>query len=190
MVTAEEEQKFLDDLAAWEATYSESPAPSLADPYSQPDRRPQRIPSAAPAKPSAIPGGEIQKWLQDRFQPLIANTDESPIETLLKAGVSVYSHILRLEGDESSRSIEPQCVIGPYRVDFIFRGFGAELVVEVDGHDFHEKTKEQVRRDKARDRYLAAEGWTVLRFAGSEVWANPFACAEEIFNVAKRRGSK
>jgi hypothetical protein len=36
------------------------------------------------------------------------------------------------------------------------------LVVEVDGHDFHEK--EQARRDKQRDRFMTTTGAKVLRF--------------------------
>ena len=43
------------------------------------------------------------------------------------------------------------------------------LVVEVDGHDFHERTKEQAQRDKTRDRDLQAAGFIVFRFTGREV---------------------
>lgn len=78
-----------------------------------------------------------------------------------------------------------QAVIGWYRVDFLFGVPGPDgkekrLVVEVDGHDFHERTKEQAAKDKARDRYMVDEGIEVRRYTGSEVWANPFGVAEEI----------
>jgi hypothetical protein len=53
------------------------------------------------------------------------------------------------------------------------------FVVELDGHDFHEKTKEQARRDKARDRELSSLGWRVLRFTGSEVFADAGKCMRE-----------
>ena len=42
-----------------------------------------------------------------------------------------------------------------------------KIVVECDGHDFHEKTKDQVARDKSRVRDLEIAGWRVLRFTGS-----------------------
>lgn len=93
-------------------------------------------------------------------------------------------------------AIEPQAKIGAYRVDFRVthydrsgpsRGFVCVgLVVECDGHDFHEKTKAQAQKDKARDRFLAAEGYTVLRFTGSEIWADPLARAEEVLATAAK----
>ena len=45
------------------------------------------------------------------------------------------------------------------------------IAVECDGHEFHEKTKQQAARDKARDRD---------RFTGSEIWKDPGACADEV----------
>jgi very-short-patch-repair endonuclease len=71
-----------------------------------------------------------------------------------------------------------------YRVDFFVicgvndRNF--KLVVECDGHEFHEKTKEQVARDKQRDRELTMSGFHLLRYAGSEIWKDPEKCAKEI----------
>jgi very-short-patch-repair endonuclease len=53
-------------------------------------------------------------------------------------------------------------------------------VVELDGHAFHERTKEQAAKDKARDRWMTGAGYAVVRFTGSEVWANPFAVASEV----------
>jgi very-short-patch-repair endonuclease len=53
------------------------------------------------------------------------------------------------------------------------------VVVELDGHDFHEKTKEQAAKDKKRERAIVATGVRVLRFTGSEVWRDPYKCVEE-----------
>lgn len=78
----------------------------------------------------------------------------------------------------------PQYQIGRYRADFavLLRGDGEtlQLVVECDGHDFHEKTKEQAGRDKRRDREMQAAGWRVFRFTGSEIFNRLEACIEEI----------
>lgn len=73
-----------------------------------------------------------------------------------------------------------------YRADFVVVALperGGEpipVVVECDGHDFHEKTKAQAERDRKRDRAMTAEGYRVFRFTGSEIWRDPFACAAEV----------
>ena len=54
------------------------------------------------------------------------------------------------------------------------------VAVECDGHDFHEKTKEQAARDKKRDREVVGLGLRLLRFTGSEIYKNPFHCASEV----------
>ncbi len=55
-----------------------------------------------------------------------------------------------------------------------------KLVVECDGHAFHEKTPEQARRDKSRDRELLIKGYPVMRFTGSEIYQRPLHCAEQV----------
>lgn len=84
---------------------------------------------------------------------------------------------------ESGFTIIPEFTMGRYRSDFFIYYHGpaedcvSAGIIECDGHDFHEKTKEQVRRDKERDRNLQGAGLTVLRYAGSEIVADPVACA-------------
>ncbi|MFH1311980.1 MAG: DUF559 domain-containing protein [Candidatus Eisenbacteria bacterium] len=83
--------------------------------------------------------------------------------------------------------IEPQATIGKYHVDFLLthqsvlpdRVVETKLVVECDGHDFHDRTKEQARKDRSRDRALQSFGYKVFRYTGSEIWADVFACAQE-----------
>jgi very-short-patch-repair endonuclease len=74
-----------------------------------------------------------------------------------------------------------------YRADFliatIYKGKTYEFVIECDGHDFHEKTKEQAKKDKKRDRDLTQEGYIVIRFTGSEIYENPTICAREVTNI-------
>lgn len=73
------------------------------------------------------------------------------------------------------------------RVDFRFfePGKAYSLAIEIDGHEFHEKTKEQVAKDKARERRLVRSGHYVVRFAGSEVFADPVACWKEVISIAE-----
>jgi very-short-patch-repair endonuclease len=73
-----------------------------------------------------------------------------------------------------------------YRLDFAIEPTWNQVAIEVDGHEFHERTKEQAARDKSRDRALQAAGWRVLRFTGSEVWNDPRRCAQEVYNVLER----
>jgi very-short-patch-repair endonuclease len=66
--------------------------------------------------------------------------------------------------------------IGPYIADFAW--LSARLVVEVDGHS-HEQPSAK-RHDMARDRYMASEGFHVLRFDNDQVIDNPDYVAVEI----------
>jgi hypothetical protein len=56
--------------------------------------------------------------------------------------------------------------------------------VECDGHDFHERTRQQAERDKARDRDLQALGWVVARFTGSEIVRDPLVAARRVWQLA------
>ncbi len=82
--------------------------------------------------------------------------------------------------------------IGPYRVDFLVDDRnGATLVVECDGHDYHERTKEQAAHDRQRDRYLlAVHGLTTARFTGSEIYRDVEACGDEVVNIMRDIGSR
>lgn len=70
-----------------------------------------------------------------------------------------------------------------YRLDFAAIGNGHKVAIEVDGHEFHERTKAQAKRDKSRDRALTLAGWKVLRFTGSEVWAGADDCAWQVLRA-------
>lgn len=83
-----------------------------------------------------------------------------------------------------------QVTVGPYRVDFLLATQGLPrgsppylLAVECDGHDFHEKTKTQAARDKARDRNLAEWGVQTIRFTGAEIWRDPEGCAHRVYQI-------
>jgi very-short-patch-repair endonuclease len=85
--------------------------------------------------------------------------------------------------------IWPQIIIDTYRVDFII-GYQSgsvysEVIVECDGHDFHERTKLQAFRDKRRDRALVAKGYRVLRFTGSEIFNRSEEVVGEIIDILR-----
>jgi very-short-patch-repair endonuclease len=92
--------------------------------------------------------------------------------------------------------VQPQAHIGNYRVDFLLtmalrdRGTtvsSAQMVVECDGHDFHDRTKEQASRDRARDRELQAVDLPIFRYTGSDVWRDVFAAAYQAVEELARR---
>jgi very-short-patch-repair endonuclease len=86
--------------------------------------------------------------------------------------------------------VQPQAQLENWRVDFlitttnVFTGKSKHLIVECDGHEFHERTKKQAARDRSRDRNFQSKGYTVYRFTGSEIWKDPCDCAEQIANWA------
>jgi len=98
--------------------------------------------------------------------------------------------------------IEPQAQLGEYRVDFLLTLDGSEsgtatdgrrrtasqqLVIECDGHDYHERTKEHARRDRERDRRLQEFGFLVFRFTGQEIWEDVFKCARQTLDTLSDR---
>jgi len=64
------------------------------------------------------------------------------------------------------------------------------LGIEIDSHIWHEKTKEQAKRDKERERFLVSQGWKLLRFTGSEVFMDAHECVEETLKVAYKLSSQ
>lgn len=88
-------------------------------------------------------------------------------------------------------TIIPQAKIDRFRVDFLVEfpmgDKASKVIVECDGHDYHERTKEQAAKDKSRDRALKMLGYDVLRFTGSEIWADPIKCATEVEDCLRVR---
>jgi very-short-patch-repair endonuclease len=82
----------------------------------------------------------------------------------------------------------PQAQIDDMRVDFLIVSDAAHTttrcVVECDGHDFHERTKEQAERDRSRDRRLQGAGYRVFRFTGRELNRSAVTCAKEVLDWA------
>jgi very-short-patch-repair endonuclease len=87
---------------------------------------------------------------------------------------------------ELAPQIFTQVEINQYRVDFLavtvhpWCGTVSLLAVECDGHDYHERTKEQAAADRSRDRNLMLIGIPTMRFTGSEIWESPLNCARQV----------
>jgi len=81
--------------------------------------------------------------------------------------------------------------VASYTVDFLIVPEdppleNVKIAIELDGHEFHEKTKQQVRNDKVRERAIVQQGVTVLRFSGSEIVRNARGCVEEVEKFLRR----
>jgi very-short-patch-repair endonuclease len=59
----------------------------------------------------------------------------------------------------------------------------SKFVIEIDGHKWHEKTKEQAARDRQKDRAYLMNGYIPIRFSGSEVYHQPIQCVEETLKI-------
>jgi very-short-patch-repair endonuclease len=71
-----------------------------------------------------------------------------------------------------------------YRPDFIVFYGGRAVVVELDGHEGH-KTKEQRSYDTARERWFQERGVPVVRWTGSQVFADAAACVDELLKLLR-----
>lgn len=134
----------------------------------------------------------LEEWMRDGPSHLRAklvnllSKCESPIER--RMGAALFGFMHGLFDDHECVKLSPQYQIGQYRVDFLLELVGkadsVSVVVECDGHAFHERTKFQAERDKRRDREITHAGYTVLRFTGSEIWRDPVECAVSVIDTA------
>lgn len=93
---------------------------------------------------------------------------------------------------EDSCSFAAQADLGQYRSDFYiematYQTVWLRVAIECDGHEFHERTKEQARRDRRRDRWMQSNGIAILRFTGSEIWENARTCALQVIEFLNKR---
>lgn len=115
---------------------------------------------------------------------------ESPIEAVFWVWFQAFLSLdVRIAQEIYSFNLLPQHEVvasdgSLFRLDFAIPDF--KIAVELDGHDFHERTKEQVAHRNMRDRKLQADGWTVLHISGSELWKAPLDRVEEVYGLCVR----
>ena len=118
---------------------------------------------------------------------------ESPIEQILWVCLQVYP----LVSDEDyyfETQTEVEVNGKNYRLDFLYsEDYDKEvekpfrLAIECDGHDFHEKTKEQVEKRNKRDMDLKMAGYDVLHYSGSQIFKKPMGCVIDIFDYITKQ---
>lgn len=146
--------------------------------------------------------GKIQSnfFSQEMYCNLVEQDMSSPIEQMfwIACHVLCKANLTEVNPDiEFNKKGEPergygifitqQAKVGRYKVDFLFvcndyflPENNIPLIVELDGHDFHDKDKKQRAYEKSRDRFLVKSGYKVLHFTGSEVVADPYRVAYEV----------
>lgn len=67
------------------------------------------------------------------------------------------------------------------------RAENLKLIIECDGHDFHQKTKAQVKHDNERDFDLKMAGYEVLHFSGSQIYNDPYKCVDDVIDFIHSR---
>jgi very-short-patch-repair endonuclease len=145
----------------------------------------------------------FESLVDDFRQHCIAATDnfaslcESPIEVLLGASMMVgfnftapsYICIGHPSSETSVLVLVPQYQWEQYRIDFCIypRAHPSTLVfIECDGHDFHERTKEQAASDRKKDRSIQQSGIPILRFTGSEIYRDPLDCGAQVMTFLNK----
>lgn len=138
--------------------------------------------TVAPSTPARNPAARPQKTRPTRrtkpAQHATSLTDQcqSPIEVKLAEALAETD----IPGDALRAQFEIHingslsCV-----ADFAVMVHEARRTIAVfcDGHDFHERTKEQAARDRKIDRDLQFADIPVLRFTGSEIHHDAHGCA-------------
>lgn len=118
--------------------------------------------------------------LQGEARDAIRTIDPSP-------GVERMKHLVLMF---------PQALVDRYKVDvLLLLGPSQEgrhikeiiipLAVECDGHEWHERTRQQAASDRARDRHLLLRGVTTIRFTGSDIHHDDLGCATECVDVLR-----
>jgi very-short-patch-repair endonuclease len=141
-----------------------------------------------------------------RFDVLtLSKICESPIEVALAATILMMDRVdtftrgngIIVAGSkevddyrEDKWLLVPQFQWNEFRIDLALRTPQYRfkwVFIECDGHDFHERTKEQAARDRQRDREIQAAGIPVLRFTGSEIHRDLAGCGNQVFQFIEDR---
>ena len=139
----------------------------------------------------------IKYLKQDYFTQMVITTEDK-----MAARRAMRSSNPGLFCGHNTIFAQTQVDVAGWRADFVFEAYGTidhalevgrkeptwdRLIVECDGHDFHERTKEQAARDRERDRAAQLAGMEIFRFTGSELWRDPLGSANQIIQWANKR---
>lgn len=144
---------------------------------------------------------EVGKYEEDQFDISMcfnyADEITSPIERILYIAIKAVC-VFSFGRTENCIDIIPQQKIGKYRCDFEINYHYPNdctdkyksVLIECDSQKFHERTEAERRYEKARDRFLVTQGYTVLHFTGKEIIDESGRVAKEIIEhlIPERKG--
>jgi very-short-patch-repair endonuclease len=81
------------------------------------------------------------------------------------------------ELDRRNIPYQREYVIGKYHIDIALPG--CKIAIEADGDYWHNLPGRKIH-DARKNGYLKKQGWTVLRFSGTEIQASPSDCIEQV----------
>lgn len=73
------------------------------------------------------------------------------------------------------------------QVDFFLPNGGNPICVYTDGHNYHERTPDQAKRDRSIDRKLQEFNFVVFRFTGREINENLSMVVKQIMAMAEKK---
>lgn len=129
----------------------------------------------------------INEWF---YPTIMCENIVSPIEQIFITAFDLY--LLINNKENISLFSQAPITVGEkrYVADFLFErdefvnkfNIDRKIIIECDGHQFHQKTKEQVQYDNEREYDLKMAGYEILRFSGSQIYNKPLKCAEDTYN--------
>jgi len=163
--------------------------------------------SLDPKRPDPILKNDIAKRLGQLKNQLVHEFESGVLSTIAAHEISSPIEQIFLMEWRFSRAEErfrlqlrPQQPIrtdsGTYFLDYCITAIDNpasrfSVAIELDGHEFHEKTPEQATNDKRRERAIlragAPNGLVVFRFTGSEIFRDCKACVKEIVDYIEQR---
>jgi very-short-patch-repair endonuclease len=108
---------------------------------------------------------------------------DSPMEELFWQEWHQWTRHTDPVGMLGLQNLDREHQVGRYRVDFALPEL--HVAIEIDGFDFH-SSREQLISDRRRQREIEAEGWRVIRFAGSEIRRDVETCVLQVMDIVRR----
>ena len=132
----------------------------------------------------------VNNLKEDIVTAVFCEEIKSPIEQIFITAFELYIKLLKKDYIFLLSQREIRIDKKRYVADFYFESdeyvnkfdTNKKIIIECDGHDFHQKTKQQVQYDNEREYDLKMAGYEIIRFSGTQIYNNPFKCAEDAYN--------
>ena len=119
----------------------------------------------------------VGQWESDCFGGHLVRqmTMASMIEKYLFVAMTTIARIYVIDA-----TITSQHPCEQYKADFLVSCGDKKVIVECDSQAFHDRTEQERRYEKMRERIFVKSGYTVMHFTGKEILENPFFVASEV----------